>query len=74
MKKKIIIIFFGIILLIIPFVINRMDLEIQRSFIKSLDANQIKMYYSILDRFWDLIIIYCVVVVSLLVFILKKTK
>lgn len=74
MKKKIIIIFLGIILLIIPFVINRMDLEIQRSFIKSLDANQIKMYYSILDRFWDLTIIYCVVVVSLLVFILKKTK
>lgn len=74
MKKKIIIIIIGIILLIIPFIINRMDLEIQNSFIKSLDTNQINMYYSVSDRFWDLTIIYCIVLVSLLGYILKKTN
>lgn len=74
MKKKIIIIIIGIILLIIPFIINRMDFEIQNSFIKSLDANQINMYYSVSDKFWELTIIYCIVVVSLLGYILKKTN
>lgn len=74
MKKKIIFIIIGLILISIPFIIGKMDLDIQNKLIDSLNTNQIEMLYTITNKFGTLTRIYCLVVISLLGYILKKNK
>lgn len=74
MKEKIIFIIIGLILISIPFIIGEMDLDIQNKLIDSLNTNQIEMLYTISNKFSTLTTIYCVSVISLIGYILKKNK